>query len=70
MRTVDLQQEPVELFKLLKFAGMVESGGEAKAMIAEGQVQVNGEVETRKRRKLMSGDIVSFEDQTVQTRLA
>lgn len=60
MRTVYINREPVELFKLLKFEGLVGSGGEAKMQVAQGHVQVNGNVETRKRKKIMSGDDVMF----------
>ena len=66
MRDVEITQEPVELYKLLKFEGMVASGGEAKTVISEGQVLVNGEVETRKRKKLVSGDIVEFGEEKVR----
>lgn len=55
-----LSRQPVELFKLLKFEGLVGSGGEAKFAIAEGHVKVNGEVETRKRKKIVAGDVVEF----------
>ena len=55
-----INKEPVELFKLLKFEGLVASGGEAKAVIAEGLVIVNGGVETRKRKKILAGDVVEF----------
>lgn len=57
---VVLQREPVELFKLLKFESLVGSGGEAKHVISEGYVSVNGECETRKARKLVAGDRVEF----------
>lgn len=60
MREVEISQEPVELYKILKFEGMVSSGGEAKSVIAEGLVLVNGKVETRKRKKIVSGDIIEF----------
>ncbi len=60
MREVEISQEPVELYKILKFEGMVSSGGEAKSIIAEGLVLVNGKVETRKRKKIVSGDIIEF----------
>ena len=60
MREVEVSKEPLELYKILKFEGMVASGGEAKSVIAKGQVLVNGEVETRKRKKIVSGDIVEF----------
>jgi len=49
MRDVEITKEPVELYKILKFEGVVSSGGEAKSIIDNGQVMVNGEVETRRR---------------------
>ena len=61
MREVRITKEPVELYKILKFEGVVSSGGEAKSVIGEGQVLVNGLIETRKRKKILSGDIVEFE---------
>ncbi len=60
MRIVEITKEPVELYKILKFEGMVSSGGEAKLVIEQGQVLVNGEVETRKRKKIVSGDVIEF----------
>ena len=60
MREIIISQEPIELNKLLKFENMVSSGGEAKYVISEGQVIVNGKVETRKRKKIFSGDIIEF----------
>jgi ribosome-associated protein len=60
MKTVEITKEPVELYKILKFEGLVGSGGEAKLVIDEGLVLVNGQVETRKRKKIVSGDIVEF----------
>lgn len=60
MRKVEITQEPVELYKILKFEGLVTTGGEAKLLISDGQVEVNGEVETRKRRKIMNGDTIEF----------
>ncbi len=62
-RDVVLNQEPVELYKILKFENLVLSGGEAKYVITEGLVMVNGEVETRKRKKIFAGDIVEFQGQ-------
>ncbi len=56
----------IELYKVLKVQGMSNAGGEAKHFIEEGQVTVNGEVETRKRKKIISGDIVSFNGESVQ----
>ena len=60
MKTVEITKEPVELYKILKFEGLVGSGGEAKLVIDEGMVLVNGQVETRRRKKIVSGDIVEF----------
>jgi ribosome-associated protein len=60
MRLVEITREPVDLFKILKFEGMVATGGEAKQVIAEGHVRVNGEVETRKRKKIVAGDTIEF----------
>ena len=70
MNQVILEKEPVELYKILKFEGIVESGGRAKAVIAEGQVQVNGEVETQKGKKIVSGDIIEFAQQKYQMQTA
>ncbi len=58
----ELESEFVELYKILKFEGLSESGGEAKQAIAEGLVQVNGEIETRKRKKIRPGDQIDFID--------
>ncbi len=69
MRDVEITTEPVELYKILKFEGLVESGGQAKAVIDAGQVLVNGEVETRKRKKIISGDIIEFGDETLRIQL-
>ena len=60
MRTVTLVREPTELYKILKFEGLATTGGEAKLLIGEGQVVVNGGVETRKRRKIVGGDIIEM----------
>lgn len=70
MREIEISQEPIELYKILKFENLVGSGGEAKHVISEGHVSVNGMVETRKRKKIFSGDIVEFggERLIVQTR--
>jgi len=69
MKEVNVSNEPVELYKVLKFEGMVASGGEAKLVIAEGRVLVNGEVETRKRKKIVSGDIIEFGQEVIRIRL-
>jgi ribosome-associated protein len=69
VREVTVSNEPVELYKLLKFESMVSSGGEAKHVIAEGLVLVNGQVETRKRKKIVSGDIVEFGNEKIYIQL-
>jgi ribosome-associated protein len=69
MRSVDISREPVELFKILKFEGMVASGGEAKLVISGGLVRVNGKIETRKRKKIVSGDIIEFGQEVIRIQL-
>ncbi|HGY11243.1 MAG: RNA-binding S4 domain-containing protein [Deltaproteobacteria bacterium] len=69
MREVEITEEPIELYKILKFENMVNSGGEAKYVISEGQVTVNGEVETRKRKKIFSGDIIEFKDEKIHIKV-
>ena len=64
-RTILIREEPIELCQLLKFAGLVGTGGEAKMLIIQELVSVNGEVETRKRRKIISGDTVALGDQRI-----
>ena len=59
-RVVALEHLPIELYKLLKYENLVMSGGEAKLLISEGYVHVNGEVETRKAKKIFAGDVVSL----------
>ena len=66
MRVVEIEEEPIELYKILKFESMVQSGGEAKFVIAEGFVRVNGEVETRKSKKIIAGDIIEFGEEKIQ----
>ena len=63
MIEVVINREPVELYKVLKFEGLVGSGGEAKLVVDNGLVRLNGEVATRKRKKVVSGDVIEF-DQT------
>ena len=65
MRDVILKTEPVELHKILKFEGMVPSGGVAKLAIESGDVMVNGEVETRKRKKIIAGDVIEFNGEKI-----
>ena len=69
MRIVEITMEPVELYKILKFEGLVTTGGEAKLLIGDGQVKVNGEIETRRRRKMMAGDVIEFRGDRLQLQL-
>lgn len=57
--TVNINTEFIKLDALLKFASLVGSGGEAKMLIQEGQVKVNGEVCTMRGKKIRPGDTVS-----------
>ncbi len=59
---VSIDTEYIELYKLLKRENLAASGGEAKYLVSEGLVTVNGAVETRKRRKLRQGDVITFDD--------
>ena len=54
----------------MKFEGLASSGGEAKMLIDAGKVKVNGDTETRKRKKLRSGDIVEFDGEKMLIRTA
>lgn len=66
---VEINREPVELYKILKFENMVAGGGEAKQLIADGYVYLNGEVETRKRKKIYAGDVIYFDGRYFQVAL-
>lgn len=70
MKTVTINREPVELFKILKFEGLVTTGGEAKLLIGDGQVTVNGSTETQRRKKIVAGDVIGFRGETLEIRLA
>jgi len=69
MKEIEINKEPVELYKLLKFESILSSGGEAKHVISEGYVLLNGEVETRKRKKIVSGDVIEFNGESYKTKL-
>ncbi|WP_127794532.1 RNA-binding S4 domain-containing protein [Agromyces sp. LHK192] len=58
---VPIGGEMIRLGQFLKFAGLLDSGGEVKEVIAEGMVSVNGEVDLRRGRQLHDGDVVEFE---------
>ena len=69
MNVLEISKEPIELYKILKIEGMVSSGGAAKIEISEGKVLVNGAVETRKRKKIVSGDVIEYESEKVRIKL-
>ena len=69
MDFVEIIEEPTELYKILKFENLVASGGEAKYVITEGLVKVNGAVETRKRKKIFAGDVIDFNGMTLQIKV-
>ena len=64
--TIILKQSPTELYKILKFEGLASSGAEAKLFIADGLVTVNGEIELRKRKKIIAGDTIVFNGNTLK----
>ncbi len=63
---IELNQQPIELCKLLKVADLVGGGGEAKIVISEGYVFVNGEVEYQKRKKIYHQDVIEFNGNLLQ----
>ncbi len=65
METVVLRDEFIKLGQALKAAGFVESGSEAKEVILDGLVTVNGEVILQRGKKLYDGDVVSYQGQQV-----
>lgn len=64
--TVKIQTEFIKLDALLKFAGVTETGGEAKEAIQAGEVKVNGEVCTMRGKKCRAGDVIELDGQTVE----
>lgn len=66
MQIIHLREEYIKLGQAIKAAALVESGVEAKEVIQDGLVSVNGEVDTRRGRKLYAGDIVSFDGEEIK----
>ena len=66
MEEVQARGGMIRLGQLLQAAGLAESGGEAKALLATGRVTVNGEPETRRGRQLVPGDVVAAGEDTVR----
>ena len=65
---VEIDQQPIELYKLLKIADLVGGGGEAKIVISEGYVLLNNEVEFQKRKKVYDGDYIQFGDNIIEVK--
>jgi ribosome-associated protein len=63
---VEISDETIPLGSFLKLAGVIESGGDAKRRIADGEVTVNGELETRRGRKLHRGDLVELDGEVLR----
>ncbi|WP_422747444.1 RNA-binding S4 domain-containing protein [Mycobacterium sp. WMMD1722] len=66
MREVPISDESIRLGQFLKLASLIDSGADAKAVIAEGMVTVNGAVETRRGRQLRAGDTVALGAETAR----
>lgn len=63
---VPIRDESIRLGQFLKLANLVESGAEAKPVIQDGLVRVNGEVETRRGRQLVKGDVVALAERSAR----
>ncbi len=63
-KSITINSDYIERCQVLKFKGLVGSGGEGKVVITDGQVSVNGNIETRKRAKIRAGDTFTFQGET------
>ena len=66
IREVAIREESIRLGQFLKLADLIENGADAKPLMISGEVEVNGEVETRRGRQLRKGDVVSLAGQSVR----
>ena len=66
MRDLPIRGESIRLGQALKLSGLAESGGEARALVEQGAVTVNAEVETRRGRQLRHGDVVALGDEALR----
>ena len=64
-REVSIREDSIRLGQLLKLADLVEAGADVKPLMVQGQVSVNGEVETRRGRQLVKGDVVTLGGESV-----
>jgi ribosome-associated protein len=65
-RDIEIRGDMIRLGQLLKLSGLADTGGDARALVAQGEVAVNGEVETRRGRQLHRGDVVAVGDEAVR----
>jgi ribosome-associated protein len=65
-RDVAIREDSIRLGQFLKLADLIDNGAEAKPLMIQGLVSVNGEVETRRGRQLRKGDVVTLGDQSVR----
>mgnify|MGYP000488271773 CR=1 FL=1 len=66
MMKFELKDDYIELYKLIKIMDLVDSGAQAKLIIADGYVKRNGEIETRKRAKIESGETIQVADAIIE----
>ena len=66
MEIIKLREDYIKLGQALKAAGLVESGVDAKFVIQDGLVKVNGQIETQRGKKLVAGDVVEFDGQQIK----
>lgn len=66
MEIIHLREDFIKLGQALKAVGLAESGVEAKLVIQDGQVMVNGQVEVQRGKKLFAGDVVEFAGETIK----
>ena len=66
MKEIQIKDEFIKLGQLLKLADLVSDGVEAKIVIQDGEVKVNGETDTRRGRKVYRGDVVSYQGNEVK----
>lgn len=66
METISIRNEFIKLGQALKLAGLVSNGVDAKIVIQDGEVKLNGEVETRRGKKVYNGDVIDFNGSQVK----
>ena len=66
MTTINITDDMIRLGQFLKMADLAETGGEAKQIVQQGRVKVNGEVETRRGRQLHAGDVVELDGRVLE----